>query len=372
MWFYEGFFRTSVCIILVLTILALLYYISPIFTPLLWFLAAILLPLLFSTFFYYALRPTVDWLNRWMPRYLAIMTVYVVLAVIGATLVLVAGPKVATEISKIMAISPEKIENIKESTSDVMGKIQEHIPWINFTNIETLIFNNIHKINTIIYQLSVNMVSTLASIAIALALTPFVLFYFLRDGTLLSRFVLRYTPNEFQDEVQTILQDIDSTLSEFILAQMTVAGVVGLFLFLGYWLIGLPQALSLALFAMIFYVIPVLGTFIAIIPALLVAISTSFLMTIKVIVVMVIAHVLEADIITPRFLSQRLKIHPLTIILLLLSAGTLYGLLGLLLVTPTYAILKVIIWNIYKISRLRYAEAKQKAKMKEEESKMEG
>lgn len=360
MWFHEPFFKYAVGIVLILMSTALLYYSSPMFAPILWFAAAILLPILFSTFFYYLLRPIVDFLERHMPRYLAILLIYAVIAITGTIIVLIVGPKISAEFSNIMSMSPEKIEKFKLGTSTFVSKFENYFSLENIPSIETAIFNNLQKINAYIYQLAVNMISTLASIAIALGLTPFVLFFFLRDGSLMPRFILRFVPTEFQEDVSTILQDIDSTLSEFILAQMTVAAVVGLFLFFGYLIIGLPQALSLALFAMIFYIIPVLGTFIAIIPALLVGISMSFFMTVKVILVMLIAHILESNLLTPHLMSQRLKIHPLTIIFLLLAAGTLYGLLGLLLVTPTYAILKVIIWNVYKISRLRYAIAKSK------------
>ena len=164
------------------------------------------------------------------------------------------------------------------------------------------------------------------------------------------------------------MQDIDETLSGFILSQLTVAAVVGFFLFCGYLLIGLPHALLLALFAMIFYVIPILGTVIAIIPALVVGLTINLGMAVKIILVMLFAHLLEVNILTPRLMSHRLKIHPLTIILLLLAAGSLYGIFGLLLVTPTYAILKVIVWNLYKISRLRYQIAKSKAAAENQEA----
>lgn len=360
MWFQESFYKYTVGIILVLVIIALMYYTGPIFEPILWFIAAILLPILFSTFLYYALRPIIDLLERWMPRYLAIFTTYLVIGFAFTILGFIIGPQIVTDISSLSNVSPEKIEDLKNNTSYFVNRLERYLPIPNLPTIETVIFDNIQKINSFVYQLAVNMISTLTSIAIALALTPFVLFYFLRDANLLPRFILRFTPIEYQEEVQTIFQDIDKTLSNFILAEITIAGVVGLFLFVGYALIGLPQALSLSLFGTIFYVIPILGTFLAIIPALVVAMTISPLMTLKVIIVMFIANFLESYLIAPRIMSQSLKIHPLTIILLLLAAGKLYGLLGLLLITPTYALLKVIIWNIYKISRLRYAIAKSK------------
>ena len=56
MWFEEAFFKYTVGIILVLAIILLLYYTSPFFYPVLWFIAAILLPILFATFLYYIFK----------------------------------------------------------------------------------------------------------------------------------------------------------------------------------------------------------------------------------------------------------------------------------------------------------------------------
>lgn len=358
MWFLDNFYKYTVGIILILLIILLLYYTAPVFYPVLWFVAAILLPILFSTLLYYIFRPIVSLLERWMPRYLAIIAVYFVVAIVTVVVLLVIIPEIT---DLIASITPENIETFKGNMTHFFASLKNTVVFSNLKAFETALSEYLPKINAFVYQLVVNLISTLASIAIGIVLTPFVLFYFLRDDHLFSKALLRFVPLHYQDEVQKTVHDIDNTLSEFILAQLTIAGIIGVFLLCGYFLIGLPHALPLALFAMIFYVIPILGTFIAIIPALIIGMTISLSMTLKVILVMYIAHFLEANLLTPRLMSLRLKIHPLTVILLLLAAGSLYGLLGLLLVTPTYAILKVIVWNLYKISRLHYAAAKQNA-----------
>lgn len=355
MWIQESFYKYSIAVLISLTIVLLLYLTSPIFYPLLWFVAAILLPILFATLLYYIFRPIVIFFERWVPRYLAIMATYFLFACLAITFGLYIVPEI---IDTINNISPEKIEFLKTSTSSLIDYLKGYVPLTNIPIVESAIATYVPKINGFIYAGAANLIKTIADIAIALALTPFVLYYFLKDDKLFSVFLLRFVPEKFKDEVHKIIQDIDQTLSEFIIAQMTVACVVGFILFCGYLIIGLPQALGLALFAMVFYIIPFLGTFIAIIPALIVASTISFTMVFYVVLLMILAHLTESNLLTPKLMSIRLKIHPLTVVLLLLAAGSLYGLVGLLLVTPTYAILKVIIWNLYKISRLHYAMAK--------------
>lgn len=362
MWYKHPFFKYTVGIILILTIFLLLYETAPLFSPILWFVTAVLLPLLFATLLYYVLRPAVHLLESWrIPRYVSILITYLGLLILIGLFVVIIVPRLVNELTLVSNIPPEKIESLKSFSKEWIEKAKSYISLTFLPQMEAVFYSVVQKINPFIYQMAVNTISTLTSIAIALVLTPFVLFYFLRDDYLFSKSILRFVPSRYQDEVQKILFDIDDTLSGFILSQMLVAVVVGFFLLCGYLIIGLPEAVALALFAMIFYVIPIFGTIIAVIPAFFVGLSISLGMGLKVLLVMVLAHILEANLLTPRVMSHRLQIHPLTIILLLLAAGTLYGLLGLLLVTPTYAIVKVIVWNLYKISRLRYALSKVKS-----------
>lgn len=356
MWFREPFFKYSVGILLVLLIILLAYYTAPVFSPILWFSAAVLLPILFATLLYYILRPVVGFLNRWLPTYLSILLIYLIIGFLGAIAAYYVGPFLSLEFAKI---SQEKVEALKASFSNFSERLKQHISPTYLTLIEDMVTTFSIKFNEVVYKQSLNLVTALANITVALILTPFVLFYFLKDDVLFSRSVLRYVPSQFQEEIQKTLTDVDKTLEEFIQSQMIVAFVVGFFVFVGYLFIGLPNALALSFFAVIFYVIPFLGTFLSLIPALFIAIPLGMSMILKTIAVVLLAHLLETNLLTPKIMSKRLNIHPLTIILLLLAAGSLYGIIGLLLVTPTYAIIKVVVWNLYKISKLRYIEAKQ-------------
>ncbi|MCE5316149.1 MAG: AI-2E family transporter [Parachlamydia sp.] len=345
LWFEGTYYKYSVGIILALLIVLLLYYTSPFFSPILWFATAIFLPILFSTFLYYILRPVVTLLKRWMPAYLAVLLIYFFLALIIAAVVFIFAPEAIEAISHI---SPESIASLKENAIALLERVRSYFG-LDFSYIEETISAYSGKLNAFISHAILDAIKSITSIAISLFLTPFVLFYFLKDDHLFSKSVLRFVPKQFKEETQVTLRDMDSALAEFIQAQLTLAAVVGIFLLCGYILIGLPHAISLALFATVFYVIPFLGTFIALIPAAIVALSINMGMLLKVILVMFVAHFLEANILTPRLMSNRLNIHPLTIILLLLAAGSLFGLLGMLLVTPTFAVLKVVSWNLFKI-----------------------
>ena len=181
-----------------------------------------------------SLRPLVDLIESFgVPRFLAVLLIYFFIGVIATIVFFIVGPKVVNEFISITTFSPEKMESLKASSGNLFEQIKAHIS-SQFPEVQNIFFSYLQKINSVATQIIINTISTIASIAIALAITPFVLYYFLRDDNLFSKFVVRYVPSEFKEEVQKILKDIDGTLSEFILAQMTVALVVGFFLFL--WL----------------------------------------------------------------------------------------------------------------------------------------
>lgn len=355
MWINGNFFKYTIGTILFLIIFLLLHKTLPIFQLLVNFIATLSLPLLFSVLLYYLLSPFVIKLECYLPKWIAILFFYIVIAAVLVGFGLILIPELA---GAMASISPNNLDPVKDYLFKVLAIINEHIPFLNFDSIKTLLNANLPKINSFAYKLVVELITAVTTFSIAIALTPVILYYFLRDDHLFSSYVLKFTPQNHQTEVKKILQEIDITLTGFISTQATIAVIVGSFLFIGYLIIGLPYAMLLALVAMIFYVIPFLGTFLAIIPALLIAASIHFTMVIKVICIMLLAHMIEAYLITPRMMSNTLKIHPLTIIILLIVGGSLFGILGLILITPAYSILKVFVWNIYKIISLRRTIAK--------------
>lgn len=120
-------------------------------------------------------------------------------------------------------------------------------------------------------------------------------------------------------------------------------------MYIGYLIIGLDYSLVLASVAMLTNVIPFIGPFIAIIPALIIAFLTSPFMALKVLIVAVIVQQIDGNITSPYIMGRNLDIHPLTIILLLLVAGSLGGLLGMIIAVPVYAVLKVILSHAYRL-----------------------
>ncbi|CEG26974.1 AI-2E family transporter [Bacillus sp. B-jedd] len=350
MWIEKPFFRYATAAILLLLIIFLLGKIDYFLWPFQKLIASVFFPLLISGFLYYILRPPVRFFTRYMPRTPSILLVFALLFGMGYGFFHFAGPSIGKQIKEISTHLPAKVseftnqskemvknnEKAKQSVDNVQNKLR------SFTG---ELFKAAEKnIGTVI--------TALASTVTVLAVVPFIVFYLLKDGEKLQPTLLRHLPNDRMEEGRKILRDIDKTLSSYIVGQFIIAVADGILLYAGYLMIGLDNALLLALFAMSVAVVPFLGPILGILPAVMIALMDSPMLVIKVLLVMFVVQQLEGNLVTPRVMGSKLNLHPLTVIFVLLIAGSVYGFIGILIAIPLFSVLKVTFKNIRKFYNL--------------------
>lgn len=184
-----------------------------------------------------------------------------------------------------------------------------------------------------------------------LVTVPFILFYFLRDDQEFMAVLSERIPRIYQREVGLTLEAADQILATYITGQVILAVGQSILMYLGFWLIGLDYPLILAVIVFITAFIPMFGLLLGIIPAVMMALADGLGMVLKVLGLMVAVNILR-KLISPQLVGKRLKIHPLTIILLFLAAGSLFGFFGILLAVPVYAILKEVIKAVRQLIQL--------------------
>lgn len=363
-WIFHPFFKYAVGILLVLLIFFVFFHMKTVLTPIIDFISILFTPIIISFLIYYLLRPIVHALEGFhVPRYLSVLFIYVVLAILLVLFFVYLVPLVVEQVTALANTSIHKLEEVQESSQSFISRIFH----TNFdAEIRQRVFNLVQQVTTTLSKNFFEFVGFIAHIAAILAVIPFVVFYLLKDDQDFVAVFLDRIPKDFGYEVKKILQNMDKTLSDYITGVVLVSGSLGILLFIGYLIIGLNYALVLSLIAIVFTTIPFLGPFLAISPAILVGLSQGSWMVVKVIITFVIIQQLESNILSPQIIGQRLRIHPLTLILLLLAVGSLYGLVGLILATPLYALAKVLIENIYKIYKLHYGYPKEIAEKKGE------
>src|SRR5699024_2790155 len=195
-------------------------------------------------------------------------------------------------------------------------------------------------------------IQSVTSAVISIVLIPFFFIFILKDHEKFAPRVYGWFSGNFRAWLKQTLTDIDEVLRSYIQGQMIISSILATLLFIGYYFVGLEYALLLSVFALFMNVIPFLGPWIAFVPAAIVALIQDPKMLIWLSIVTLAAQQIDSHIITPNVMGKSLNIHPLTVITLLLAAGSIAGFFGILLAIPTYAVLRVIVRNIYEHGNL--------------------
>lgn len=359
-FFLNNKFVVGLLIALLIGVTVLVFSKIPfIFKPLSVLLHTVAAPLLLSGVAYYLLNPLVDRLERRskVKRTYGIVTMYLVIAGIITLILLMVIPIIRTQLMGLIDNFPKYSAQIQEeflhlTGSEFFGKIQESVG-TDLSDITGKVTTwGTSFINNAASGVG-NFVGTLTEIVLAVVTTPFILFYLLRDGKRLPDYLMRFIPTALQPQSRMVMQEMNSQVASYIRGQIIVSCCIGALLYIGYLIIGLEYSLVLAIVAACTAVVPYLGPVIAITPALVVAMVTSPFMLLKMVIVWTAVQLIEGKFISPQIMGKTLKIHPITIIFVIIFAGKMFGVLGIILAVPGYAVLKVVVTHIFQWFRFR-------------------
>lgn len=361
----SSLFFWSLEILIVVAILALCTKISFMFRPIAIFFSTIFVPIVLSGFLFYMLNPIVDLLmkikigKKNVSRTWAVSLVFLLLVGLIIFVSVVFIPRLVEQITNLLTQVPHLVDTVKEMvhqwTRDAHN--QKLMKQIHLNSITDKLSSDANKyVNGIFKGLSTGIggfISTATNVVIILITTPVVLFYMLKDGYKLKFNIRKFLPEKSRDQIMDLLGQMSDTLSKYIGGQMIECIFVGTFTAVGYFIIGLKYALLLGVIAGICNIIPYLGPYIGIFPALMVSLASGNMMSViyNIIVVLVVQQI-DGNFVYPNVIGKSLQIHPLTIIIILLAAGNIAGLLGMVLAIPLYAVVKVIVQYLYNIHRL--------------------
>src|SRR5690606_298790 len=352
----EKWFQVGIATIMIFLIILLGTQVRFIFTPLVIIVKTLFPPIILAGVLYYLLRPLVNLLSRKIHRTLAIIIVFIGIAGVITGAVFLIGPELQKQFRNLVDNMPAIINNIQKWVMSLTEK-----EWFaqfqdsDYFSVEKYLSKFEENAQQLIQDLLSGIATTVGFIAntvMVLVLFPFVLFFMLKDGEKAPKIIEKILPKKQRKEAYNVLSDMDTALSSYIQGQLTVSLFVGVFAYIGYLIIGLDYSLVLGLTSMVTNVIPFIGPWIGTIPAVIVGLFTSPVKALLVIIIAVVVQQIESNFISPIVMGKALKVHPLTIIFVLLVAGQFGGIIGLILAVPAYALLKVIVSHIYRFIKL--------------------
>jgi predicted PurR-regulated permease PerM len=170
------------------------------------------------------------------------------------------------------------------------------------------------------------------------AVTTLVLsFYLLADHKRTQGALYAVVPRDYHMRLARILHNLETIVGGYMRCQLITCAAIGVFMFLLLLICGIPNALSIALFAALVDVIPFIGALLASAPAVFSALGVSLPMGIVVFVILFVYQEFESRVLVPRIYGHVLRLSPTVVILALLAGGLLLGIIGALLALPIAA-----------------------------------
>ncbi len=316
---------------------------------LLWLLGPVLVPFAVAAVLAYALHPQVLQLRKWLPflpHWLSVVCVEFValLGVFGLLLLLV--PILTQEIPLLQQQLPVLLDRLAANLN----------PWLDRLGVGLTLDVSLLKSQTVKY-LSSNredwvepLISSLkmgGNFALAamgnLILIPVVLFYLLADWDRWVTLTLAWVPLKWRPSFDSFMQECDAVLGQYLRGQLWVMMALAVFYAAGLTLFGLELALPIGVFTGLAVCVPYLGFSMGLMLALLAGLLqfASIKAVLMVAIVFGAGQLLESFWLTPKWVGQRIGLHPLAVIFALLALGQLFGFVGVLVALPASAVILV-------------------------------
>ncbi|MGM0302281.1 hypothetical protein IGI66_001899 [Enterococcus sp. AZ048] len=357
----------SVELLVIATLILVSSQIDFVFQPIGTFFTTLFAPILIAGFLYYLLNPLVNLLVKMgVKRLIAIALIFLLLIGIIVLIFMSVIPNLVEQLISLAKNIPNFVDNMQHWLQDAANNATR-FPLFRELDVDKYISNLDVSAGTIIQQTLTGVTNSLASIigkittvVLLLITVPFILFYMLKDGEKLVPNIERVFPEKQRDNIKGLLEQLNKTLSDYISGQAIECLFVGTFTFLGYLLIGVDYAFLFGVIAGLTNLIPYLGPYLGLAPALIYTFFNSPTQALLCIVVVLIVQQVDGNVIYPNVIGKSLNIHPLTIILILLVAGNLAGILGVFLGVPVYAILRTLVVFVVKIVKQGKQEEREK------------
>ncbi|WP_397536448.1 AI-2E family transporter [Rummeliibacillus pycnus] len=340
-------FQAGVGILLALLIVKYFLEIKSLFYPIVALLSAIFVPLLAGGILYYVTEPIQRFLEkRKFPRWASILTIILLLCLAIYGFIAIIVPPITAQINNLVKAAPTLANELTDMVDTVL-KNRENFP-TQLNDAIKGVMNSIQGYAVSTSKFLVQFISSIVSGAFVLILVPFFFIYILKDHEKFAPKVYNLFTGSRREWIKKTLAEIDDVLRNYIQGQLLISLILATIIFIGYKIIGLEYAILLALLAFFMNMVPFIGPWIALVPAVVVGFLQDPILAVWVCVITLVAQQIDSNFITPNVMGKSLDIHPLTVITIILAAGNIAGFVGILIGVPMYAVGKVVVKNIYE------------------------
>lgn len=311
---------------------------------------AVLLPFLAGLAVAYLLDPATDKLEAWKwPRGLAATVVLAVFFLTVLGVFLAVWPILEGQLVGLAASLPSALAEFRPwlnaKLEAISGQLGAAVP----SDVESLLAQFSGEILAQVRQGLANLLASgkaLANLLSLILITPVVAFYLLRDWDKLVARINSLLPHGQANTVRALAGKIDEVLAGFVRGQLLISLAMAVLYAAGWSLAGLENGLLLGLVAGAMAILPFIGALFGMIMALALGIAQwgfDPLHLGAVFAVYLIVQTLESAVLTPRFVGERVQLHPVWVLFAVFAGGEILGFVGVLVAVPVAAAAAVLV-----------------------------
>lgn len=290
--------------------------------------------------------PLVKWLqNKKVPRIIGCIISYLIIFGLLLLLMYMLIPTFVDQVKDFAATIPELLKNAQ----DILDKVFESFSKmtdLKVSGIKAEVYAAIEKfgitLTTSIPTALLNVGKSIFNGGVTFVLGLMIGFYILYDFDKLSSGIEKVLPLKWRKNYSELGTRLNESLRSYFQGLLLIMAIVFVTQSIGLTLAGLKAPLIFALFCALTDVIPYFGPYIGAIPAVIVGFTMSPLTGLLVIIAILIVQTLENNFYQPLIMGHTMKLHPVTIMIGLLVFQHFFGIIGMIIATPTIAAFKVI------------------------------
>ncbi len=297
-------------------------------------------------------------LNRTLAAVLSLFLVFAFF--IGLTLLIV--PAIAGELSSFSRMSPKYLETFQRFFFEIVEKFEIPFPQ-DMNELSAMavergkqLLPGISKaLGTIISSVFTSTISILTTV-LQVLLIPIIAFYLLVSFENIKSGAIELLPIYTRTPIINKFGQIDSVLASFVRGQLTISFIMAVLYSIGFTIIGIDLALVIGIVSGLLFIVPYLGTMIALLfgPAMAFAKFGDLIHVFYVLAWIGAVQIFESYVLTPKIVGQAVGLHPVVYILALIIGGNLFGFVGMLVAIPVAAVSRVLLLTVLEEYKRSY------------------
>ena len=294
---------------------------------------SVVLLVIVATIFMAALLPYVELFCRWrVPRGLAVVLVLLLVVLVIGGLFAIVVPAMIDEFTDLRKHLPLYAQDLEDYLANFnveveLSKSAEDIDWGNLISGQVAVDYTQRVVFGMLSAVTVVVMSA----------------YLLNDAPRMKAYLFRFIPDAREEEATHILHAMGRVVGGYIRGQIITSLAISFYTFMVLAILGVPNALAFAVLAGFADIIPLIGAFIAILPATVGAFQVSPTHAVIVLIALLVYQQFEDRFLVPRVYGSTLGLQPLVVLVAVLVGGELLGIPGILLALPATAAGKVIL-----------------------------